>query len=129
MLTKEQTQWLAALRSGNYTIAKSYLERKGGFCCLGVACDLFLKDTRKEHEDGVIAYADETSSAPMALVKLLGLRNRIGGFKAAQLTDYWREKINYNYSSLTELNDVASWDFTTIANFIEDNAGALFNVD
>lgn len=34
-----------ALRSGDYDQCKSYLRDNGGFCCLGVACDVFAKET------------------------------------------------------------------------------------
>jgi len=33
-------QWLAALRSGDYTQTKDALRDDRGFCCLGVACDI-----------------------------------------------------------------------------------------
>lgn len=38
-----QLQWLAALRSGDFKQAQHYLQRAdiGGFCCLGVACELY----------------------------------------------------------------------------------------
>jgi hypothetical protein len=38
-----RTQWCAALRSGKYTQAKAGLRRDGGYCCLGVLCDLAVK--------------------------------------------------------------------------------------
>lgn len=33
-------KWTAALRSGKYQQAKRYLHTDGGYCCLGVLCDL-----------------------------------------------------------------------------------------
>lgn len=35
-----KTKWVEALRSGDYKKAKGALARDGGFCCLGVLCDL-----------------------------------------------------------------------------------------
>jgi len=36
--------WIEALRSGKYTQGNSRLrDREGGYCCLGVACDLVTK--------------------------------------------------------------------------------------
>ncbi len=36
-----KAQWLEALRSGKYQQTRHYLHsKKGGFCCLGVACDM-----------------------------------------------------------------------------------------
>lgn len=43
-LTKTQIaarkQWVKALRSGKYQQAIGRLRRDGGYCCLGVACDV-----------------------------------------------------------------------------------------
>ena len=33
--------WVDALRSGKYTQTKRHLSDNDGFCCLGVACDIF----------------------------------------------------------------------------------------
>ncbi len=38
-------KWVKALRSGEYQQTREGLQDKTGFCCLGVACDLFMKDT------------------------------------------------------------------------------------
>lgn len=38
MDVKIKTDWLKALRSGEYEKTTSYLRRDGGFCCLGVLC-------------------------------------------------------------------------------------------
>lgn len=38
-------KWVAALRSGEYTQAQGTLKNAaGGFCCLGVLCDLYAKE-------------------------------------------------------------------------------------
>ena len=37
-------KWVAALRSGEYKQTKQTLHDKNGFCCLGVLCDLYLKE-------------------------------------------------------------------------------------
>ena len=36
--------WIAALESGEYKQAKGKLKTYEGFCCLGVLCDLAIKD-------------------------------------------------------------------------------------
>lgn len=38
-------KWVAALRSGEYTQGKFSLKSEDGFCCLGVACDIYAKET------------------------------------------------------------------------------------
>jgi len=37
--------WVKALRSGEYKQTQGNLQARGGFCCLGVACDLYAKET------------------------------------------------------------------------------------
>lgn len=37
--------WIKALRSGKYKQASGHLRKNGGFCCLGVLCDLYKQTT------------------------------------------------------------------------------------
>ena len=37
-------KFLTALRSGKYKQTTDALSKEGGFCCLGVACDVYRKD-------------------------------------------------------------------------------------
>lgn len=39
---KDIQKWCKALRSGEYKQTKETLQDENGFCCLGVACDLFI---------------------------------------------------------------------------------------
>ena len=36
--------WLEALRSGEYEQGRGHLQRKGTWCCMGVACDVARKN-------------------------------------------------------------------------------------
>jgi hypothetical protein len=46
-----KTQWIAALRSGEYTQGHGTLQTHDNeFCCLGVLCDLYAKDGGGEWE-------------------------------------------------------------------------------
>ena len=36
---------VVALRSGEYTQALGHLRTRDGYCCLGVACDIYRKET------------------------------------------------------------------------------------
>ena len=51
-----KAQWLAALRSGDYQQGKSLLHYEDRFCCLGVLCDLYAKDTGNTWESDGLAY-------------------------------------------------------------------------
>lgn len=37
-------RWVDALRSGKYSQAKGSLQKIGGFCCLGVLCEIAVED-------------------------------------------------------------------------------------
>lgn len=38
-------RWVAALRSGDYKQTRETLRDCDGFCCLGVLCDLYIRET------------------------------------------------------------------------------------
>lgn len=39
-----KARWVAALRSGEYQQGSDFLNCQGNYCCLGVLCDLAVKD-------------------------------------------------------------------------------------
>lgn len=45
MSTERLKLLTTALRSGEYTQSKDTLRNDAGFCCLGVACDIYMKET------------------------------------------------------------------------------------
>lgn len=45
MQAEVKAKWVAALRSGEYAQGRSQLRADDRFCCLGVLCDLYRKDT------------------------------------------------------------------------------------
>jgi len=60
-------KWVKALRSGDYTQTRSCLQDDQGFCCLGVACDMFIDDSKKEYKQYKYLRYDlpsEQSNAP-----------------------------------------------------------------
>lgn len=46
MSPEVKAKWVDALRSGEYEQGQNRLRTKDSFCCLGVLCDLFLKEGR-----------------------------------------------------------------------------------
>ena len=46
MKTEIATLWTQALLSGDYSQAQKQLRKDDSFCCLGVLCDLFKKETK-----------------------------------------------------------------------------------
>lgn len=64
---KIKERWLVALRSGNYNQVQSILsDGHGGFCCLGVLCEIAVADgiieSKAADYDTAISYYDPESS-------------------------------------------------------------------
>jgi hypothetical protein len=50
-----KVKWLEALRSGEYAQARHKLRTKDGYCCLGVLCDVYRKET------GLLEWVEDTT--------------------------------------------------------------------
>jgi hypothetical protein len=48
-LTGPQQRWVEALESGEYRQSAGYLHAQGGYCCLGVACEVYRRDGNNIH--------------------------------------------------------------------------------
>ena len=137
-MNENARDWVKALRSGEYEQGLGSLKFDNKYCCLGVACDLFLKSEGRasweEHEhaswfrildnqrgDGV----DDSSDVflPTEVKEWLGLSNHEGKFT-------WRETIEkedyHGNDSLIDLNDNDS-SFEDIATIIEQEPEGLFS--
>lgn len=115
-------KWVEALRSGKYKQGKYALHRKGSwfqkdrFCCLGVACDLAVKDkvvsrSRTANYLGKFSYDGSEGELPILVAQRLGLRDTIG---------------NNTGRSLDLLNDYDDLSFNEIADIIESEPEGLF---
>lgn len=116
-----KAKWLAALRSGEYEQGQYRLKREfedgeSRYCCLGVLCDLYLKETGgKWHPAPItadlygIAFSidEETQFLPPAVIKWAGLVSM--------------EQLLIDGTSLTHLNDSENVSFEGIAALIEEN--------
>lgn len=106
-------KWIEALRSGEYSQGKFKLYNGQSYCCLGVLCDLYLKETNKEWtvlsniEQSIGRYyiADESETLPYPVRKWAGIENSMP--KTSLET------------SLIALNDVKDYMFSLIADVIE----------
>ena len=100
--------WIAALRSGEYKQAKSKLHRDdGGFCCLGVLCDLHAKIHGKqwEHRGTYYSYFGADGYLPNSVLAWAGLENN-------------GSSVRIRESNLANLNDDGQ-SFERIAELIE----------
>ncbi len=109
MNKKIKAQWVAALKSGKYKQGKNKLRtRVGSFCCLGVLCNLHAQAHPEiaAHQTKIKTYMGATDTLPNEVVKWAGL-----------------EKNNplIGENSATTCNDVFGYNFTKIANLINDH--------
>lgn len=127
-----KAEWLAALRSGNYTQTNGALRREdkaGGasFCCLGVLCDVLSKDGRisfvqdpgyddlRHYGAGTDNFGNAVEgssfSLPDLVCELVGISTDAGEY----VDD------DGNYRTLIGLNDSHKKTFEQIADVIEAN--------
>lgn len=101
--------WVEALRSGEYQQGVGRLAMGGRHCCLGVACEVAIKE-------GIIdRYDPEAFGLPIPVAEWLGFGDN---YNAAD--PRLDETVgNTVYRSLSALNDLAHWDFDKIADIIE----------
>ena len=123
-------KWVAALRSGDYAQTKGVLHRErevneshpAGYCCLGVACDLYQKevgDLEIDPTNAWVNYDGRSSFLPNKVVNWLALRNDDGSYRiTCNHEDDW--------DSLSTQNDNGV-SFNMIADIIESKPEGLFN--
>lgn len=123
-------KWVAALRSGDYTQAQDALRRtiedengsRVGYCCLGVLCNLYIKDNPGaewvDSDDGatfvVNATYFDTNYLPSPVMEWAGLDETDPHVRVPTVTDPFNER------RLSHLNDNGN-DFERIANLIEES--------
>lgn len=109
-------KWIAALRGGKYKQGAGALRDGDHYCCLGVACELFLEENpgaiKVEQQDlsGHTAYEGSVAVLPDVVRDWLGLSTEIGQFGGY---------------SLSEKNDNGT-PFQQIADIIEAEPIGLF---
>lgn len=119
-----KAKWVAALRSGQYAQTEGVLRNEEGYCCLGVLCDLYAKETgmewftqNNEHftmhgNDGVL---------PLEVRRWADLPHEHGKYVEVMTNEDGETDPPYPASpSLTELNDRWGYDFKQIAEVIEE---------
>jgi hypothetical protein len=115
-------KWVATLRSGRFRQEKGKLRTPYGYCCLGVACELFHKEYPDferfyNRECRWYEYGGREDFLPLSVQQWLGLKDEKGTFARLNLTD--------SSHNLAVLNDGGE-TFEGIANFIELNEDRLF---
>lgn len=108
-----KTQWVAALRSGEYTKGVGYLNANDKFCCLGVLCDLAVEAGVTTFTGGGGYGAEREAQTLPAEVQNWAELQTSGG----RLPGYFT--VNHCHS-LWELNDTTGYSFEDIAAVIEE---------
>jgi hypothetical protein len=105
---------LKALRSGEYKQTKAALQDEDGYCCLGVMCDVYRKETGAEL---VLSPFGRGTLAGGDLGDQEGVREWVGLVH--------REGDSEGHPTLAELNDSNNCTFSQIADFIESEPEGL----
>lgn len=133
MMNRQEARraWVQALRSGRYEQGKGRLNKDGKFCCLGVACELYIEDGGQlervaEHpvlNDSATGYREpgtkpvDAALPPRPVTEWLGLNMASGTYGT---DDVWNST-----RSLAGDNDCGD-TFEQIADTIESEPAGLF---
>ena len=124
--------WIDALLSGEYQQGQGYLHQirdgESQFCCLGVLCDLALKNGVSLHvsqrDEWVTEFNNSSESLPEAVMEWSGMTSVNGGFhytvshRWEDLDGFIHDEQEEMEQSLAELND-NGYTFEEIAKDIE----------
>ncbi len=117
-------KWVAALRSGEYKQGQGELNGDGGYCCLGVLCDLHAKATGGNWNrfpdvgNRAMQYLDEAYTLPNPVMEWAGLPDNSPSCKL-------ETNGGETYVELAELNDgnertnIVVHSFAQISDIIE----------
>lgn len=110
--TKKQIQkWCNALRSGKYSQTIGTLQDSNGYCCLGVACKIFIPESKQRIKEDEMLYGylpDELFYSPKWLKAI------DSNFGEDSRTNPKSKNI-----SLSDLNDSRGFSFDEIADVLE----------
>lgn len=124
-----KAQWIADLRSGNFTQGKAYLDKDNKMCCLGVLCNQawqvgkVLKSRSKEPGADVTLYDDRHGLLPTSVLQWAGIVDRDSNMSLAtepMIADgHVFVKVDGELVTLVNLNDAGDWNFAMIADALE----------
>ena len=105
MNARIKRKWVTALRSGKYMQGQGYLkDEDGGYCCLGVLCDIFAKEKSKlgvkfvREGDETWSFMGSGATLPVAVVEWAGLDSAdptIWPVTAVNLNDHENRSFKY----------------------------------
>ena len=103
---------VAALRSGDYTQAVGQLRTDEGYCCLGVACDVFHRETdngfwSQDYKGGSWFFYGNSYTMGVRVYEWFGLPSQ-------------NPTLEHGETTMSGLNDNLRLDFSAIADQIEE---------
>lgn len=117
--------WIEALRSGEYEQGQEYLNSEKGFCCLGVLCDIAIKegvipDWREKPEPQAYGQGHELIAVKWVLGSASLLPREVHDWAGLKRDDEF-STLGYlgDGTSLASMNDNGS-TFAEIADVIEE---------
>jgi hypothetical protein len=119
-------RWVEALRSGEYKQTREELyDGNGGYCCLGVLCDLAIKDgVLDKWDDYIDRWYPNSDELEGAGLEGLWADDELLPAKAQHWAGLTNHAPNVPFQdtkkSLSILNDEFRLDFNTIADLIEE---------
>lgn len=108
----EISKWVKVLRSGKYNQGHGVLNSNNSYCCLGLACKIFIPDRLLTKSSGSIEglYPSEQINSPEWLTEINNSILSVIGHPLANLNDG---------DISNELNMVQSHSFDEIADILE----------
>ncbi len=119
-------KWVEALESGDYKQARNVLHDSNSFCCLGVLCDLYHKETGKGEWVALSFKVGDVSwmtSLPPAVQEWAQMYSDVGFPTDAR--SVYPHSIKPGQESLVYLNDKLSKTFPEIAAHIREKVELL----
>ena len=118
-LNENAKKWVAALRSGEFAQGQHFLRKHDNYCCLGVACELYRRETGNgewwQVTQGKYTFISDSyefvTVLPSTVAYWLGLHTEAGEFGVED--------------SLADMNDTGK-TFDEIADVIESEPVGLF---
>ena len=115
MNDKIKQLWISALRSGEYSQNQNSLRQGNSFCCLGVLCDVAIKngvDLKIYEDDNIYFYDEACEVLPKKVIDWAELND---DNPIVEMNEDGKE----GEYSLAELND-SEYNFNQIADIIEE---------
>lgn len=116
-MNENARKWVEALRSGEFEQARCVLREKDRFCCLGVACELYRRETGQGEWDDESHFLGDAHTLPYTVRDWLGLRSEVGGYSA--VTPSGEKNLADDHNDKGET-------FAQIADLIESEPEGLF---